>query len=351
MNVSTEPPVLVRVEGKAGRLTLNRPKVIHALTLEMCEIMLEALLAWRDDPAIELVVVDHLPGSRGFCAGGDIKAIAKGGKGNGDAAAYFFAVEYSLNALIFEYPKPYVALMDGFAMGGGEGLCILGSHRIGTEESVLAMPEGTIGLFPDVGGGWFLPRLRGELGMWMALTGARVSGLDCLASDIATHFTPAAQLDALKQALGEQGISALEGLRQDAPLSFQDDLARIDQHFALDSVEAIIESLHADGSDWALAQVRAMSDKCPMTLKVAHRQLRLGRQATDFRAWMATEYRIGNRMCRRDDFREGVRALLIDKDKNPRWSPAQLSDISDSDVDAVFAPLGDVRPEWHPIYA
>ena len=339
--MSETPPVLIRIEGRAGRITLNRPKVIHALNHEMCQRMFDALMSWKDDPNVDLVIVDHLVGSRGFCAGGDVKMISASGASDGVEARAFFALEYNLNTLIKHYPKPYVPIMNGVTMGGGKGIAIFGSHRLATENSVLAMPEGNIGLFPDVGGGWFLPRLPGELGTWMALTGGRISGIDTLATGISTHYVPAAQLPKLVDALGQDGITALDHVQTKADPTDPGMMAVIDRCFAHDSVDEILAALAGEGSDWSLKQVAAIGQKCPTTVKVALKQLRMGAKATNFAQWMAMEYRIGSRMCRRPDFREGVRAVLIDKDQNPSWFPARLEDVDGQDVDAMFSPLAD----------
>jgi len=339
--MNEQPPILIRVEGRAGRVTLNRPKVIHALNHEMCQRMFDALMAWKDDPNVELVIVDHLPGSRGFCAGGDVKMISASGATDGVEARAFFALEYNLNTLIKHYPKPYVPIMNGVTMGGGKGIAIFGSHRVSTENSVLAMPEGNIGLFPDVGGGWFLPRLAGELGTWMALTGGRVSGIETLATGISTHYTPANTLPNLMQDLCHKGITTLDDLQSMAKPENPEQLAVLDRCFASDDVDQILCALLAEDDAWAHEQAKIIERKCPMTVKVALKQLRMGAVAQNFAQWMAMEYRIGSRMCRRPDFREGVRAVLIDKDQNPTWSPAHLSQINDQDVQAIFEPLVD----------
>ena len=193
--MSEEAEVLVRIEGKVGRLTLNRPKALHSLTLNMCRLMIEALQAWEQDPAVELVLLDN-SGERGFCAGGDIRVLYDSVTNGGDGAAAreFFYTEYQLNELMFRYAKPIAAVIDGVVMGGGVGISMPARFRIATERTTFAMPETGIGLFPDVGGGWHLPRLPGEAGMWLALTGARIRGPDCLTLGIATQFTASARI-------------------------------------------------------------------------------------------------------------------------------------------------------------
>jgi enoyl-CoA hydratase len=340
------PPVLARIEGCAGRLTLNRPQALHALNTEMCLLMTQALLAWREDPAVALVVIDHA-GERGFCAGGDIRMLAESGAADGAQARAFFHAEYRLNHLIHAYPKPYVAIMDGVTMGGGVGVSVHGSARIATERTVFAMPETGIGLFPDVGGGWFLPRLGGETGVWLAITGARIKGEAALSIGVATHFSPSGQIDALKARLCSEGLAALEALAtQGPPLPHPE--AAIAALFGHDSVEAIMAALGADGGDWAQAQLATLASKSPQTLKVALRQLRAGRAMARFEDVMAMEYRIGARVVGLHDFQEGVRAVILDKDNAPRWSPDTLAGVSHSLLDAIFAPLP-AGEEWTPL--
>ncbi|RYG00231.1 MAG: enoyl-CoA hydratase/isomerase family protein, partial [Caulobacteraceae bacterium] len=192
--------VLTRIEGRVGRITLNRPQALHALTTDMCQVMTEVLLAWREDPAVELVLLDHA-GERGFCAGGDIRMLAESGAGDGKAAREFFFIEYRLNHLLFEYPKPVAVIMDGITMGGGVGLAMPARYRVATEKTTFAMPETGIGLFPDVGGGWFLPRMPGHIGLWLALTAARIKAADCELVGVATDFVESVKIAELKAAI------------------------------------------------------------------------------------------------------------------------------------------------------
>ncbi|MGD9979139.1 MAG: enoyl-CoA hydratase/isomerase family protein, partial [Hyphomonadaceae bacterium] len=215
--------ILTSAANGLARITLNRPQALHALTTQMCVGMIQALLAWRDDPDIRAILLDHAPGTRGFCAGGDIRMIAESGAGDGKEAREFFFTEYRLNHLLFHYPKPIVALIDGVTMGGGVGISMPARFRVATENTTYAMPETGIGLFPDVGGGWYLPRKPGQIGMWLALTGARLKAADCMIAGIATHFVEAGELDGLKQAPLEppppRGAGAGGGGRADAPTS------------------------------------------------------------------------------------------------------------------------------------
>ncbi len=361
MSVSSAPPVLVSSQGHLGVLTLNRPDALHALDGEMVKIMTEALLVWLTDPAIAGIMVDHA-GPRGFCAGGDIRMLAESGAKDGQEARAFFYDEYRLNHLIANYPKPYVAILDGVTMGGGVGISVHGPFRIGTERTLFAMPETGIGLFPDVGGGWFLPRLSGEIGMWLALTGTRLKAADCVIAGILTHYVPSELLDALKaQVAGAMSThtplaalkSGLAALEEEAgrPQHLTDaTIAIINRCFAQGSVEAILDALSKEESDWAKEQAHVLGQKSPQTLKVAFRQLRQGRSASDFAAHMALEYRIGARVVRRHDFLEGVRAVIIDKDQAPKWQPASLEEVDDAMLDTIFAPLGiGEGTEWEPI--
>ena len=346
-----DPPVLARVEGAVGRLTLNRPRALHALTTDMCLLMTDALLAWRDDPAVALVMVDHA-GERGFCAGGDIRMLAESGAGDGAAAREFFAVEYRLNTLLHAYPKPTMAIMDGVTMGGGVGISRPCRYRVATERTVFAMPETGIGLFPDVGGGWWLPRMPGAVGLWLALTGARLKAADCLLTAVATDYVESVGVEALKAAV-LAGPAAVETILTEQgadpgppPLAqIQDELDRL---FGRDSLVAIMDALGADDGEWARAQGHGLSTKSPHSMAVAFRQLREGAGMPDFAAEMAQEFRIGARVVQSPDFLEGVRALIVDKDNAPRWSPATVEAVTPAMLDAVFAALPPGE-EWTPL--
>ncbi len=346
-----ESEVLTRVEFGVGRITLNRPKALHALNRAMCETMIAALLAWRDEPAVQSVLIDHA-GERGFCAGGDIRMIAESGAGDASEAKAFFKVEYRLNHLMFDYPKPITAIVDGIVMGGGVGISEPADIRVATERTTYAMPETGIGLFPDVGGGWFLPRLPGQTGVWLALTGARLKAADTVALGIHTHFVPSHRVEALKTGLlshPAEPKSVVDTLASDpGPAPTAPHRAAIDRLFGFDTVEAIFEALEADGSDWALAQLAILTTKSPQSMKVSLRQIRTGATLTSFADNMAMEYRLGGRVVRTHDFQEGVRAVIVDKDNAPKWSPADLAGVSDADLDALFAPLL-AGKEWTPL--
>ncbi|MDP3405845.1 MAG: enoyl-CoA hydratase/isomerase family protein [Brevundimonas sp.] len=344
----TDAEILTGIDGSVGRITLNRPRALHALNLAMCEAMTAALLDWRDDPAVTSVLIDHA-GERGFCAGGDIRMIAESGATDAVEAKAFFHAEYRLNHLMFVYPKPVTAVVDGIVMGGGVGISEPADVRIATERTTYAMPETGIGLFPDVGGGWFLPRLPGETGTWLALTGARLKAADTVALGIHTHFVPSDRIEALKAALVDAGPDAVADFATPAgPAPLETHRAAIDALFAHDTVEGILAALEADGSDWAVAQLATLKTKSPQSLKVTLHQLRAGRGMTDFAGVMAMEYRLGGRVVRTHDFQEGVRAVIIDKDNAPQWSPARVADVADADIRALFDPLP-ADQEWTPL--
>ncbi|MGH6958159.1 MAG: enoyl-CoA hydratase/isomerase family protein, partial [Caulobacteraceae bacterium] len=254
MSDDTAPELLVRRDGALGRLTLNRPQALGALTTAMCEAMTEALLAWRDDPAVKVVLVDHA-GPRGFCAGGDIRTLAESAAGDGVAALEFFRTEYRLDHLIGVYPKPVVTAMDGVTMGGGVGISLPARHRIATERTRFAMPETGIGLFPDVGAGWFLPKLPGRTGLWIVLTGTRLGAADCVRLGIATHALQGAQLADFAAALAAGDVEAALARFAHDPGPAPVDAARadIDRLFAGEALEAVVAALESEGSDWALS--------------------------------------------------------------------------------------------------
>jgi enoyl-CoA hydratase len=344
--------VLTLVEGGVGRLRLNRPKAIHALTREMCVAMSDALLRWREDPAIRLVMIDHVDG-RGFCAGGDIRLIAESGATDGVAARRFFHDEYRLNHLLFTYAKPVIAFMDGITMGGGVGISQPANYRIATERTVYAMPESGIGLFPDVGAGWYLSRLPGRTGEFLALTGARIDGAECVALGLSTHYVPGERLDELKQALiaNPAEIDRLVTEFAEAPPEARiiGNRNKIDRLFAADRYEDVLAALKADGSEWAQKELATLATKSPQTCKVSLRLLAQGRDHVDFAEEMKVEYRVAAHICQRHDFIEGVRALIIDKDNSPKWDPPTPEGVTDHLLDQIFAPLP-ADEEWTPFH-
>jgi enoyl-CoA hydratase len=342
---------IVRRDGALGRLTLNRPEALGALTTGMCEGMIAALREWRDDPAVRTILIDHA-GPRGFCAGGDIRTLAESAAGDGVAALRFFHTEYQLDALIVAYPKPVITVMDGVVMGGGVGISLPARYRIATERTRFAMPETGIGLFPDVGAGWFLPKLPGRTGLWIALTGARLAAADCIYLGLATHVVESARLDALKAALATAPDDIDRVLADFAfdpghpSIAYQE--ADIDRLFAGDDLEAVFAALTYDGSEWAKAQLAAMAPKSPLSAKVAFRLIAGGLKPKSLADDLAVEYRLAARLVMRPDFREGVRAVIVDKDNAPAWSPASLAEVSEALVDEMFAPLSPDQ-EWTPL--
>ncbi|WP_404339924.1 enoyl-CoA hydratase/isomerase family protein [Sphingomonas sp. MMS12-HWE2-04] len=342
--------VLTFVEGRVGRIRLNRPKAIHALNTGMCTAMLDALTAWRADTGVEAVLIDHAEG-RGFCAGGDIRMIAESGAGDGEAARAFFRLEYQLNHALFTYAKPVVAFMDGITMGGGVGIAMPAKFRVATENTRFAMPETGIGLFPDVGGGWYLSRLPGHLGEFIALTGARLNGADCLALGLATHYLPAGKLDQAKSDIvgDPQAMAAtLDALAVEAgEAAILAHRAEIDRLFAADTLEEILAGLEADGGEWAAAQRATLATKSPQSMKVSLHLVREGRHMPSFEDEMRQEFAVASRVVQRPDFAEGVRAVIVDKDNAPRWQPATPEGVSDHVIDQIFAPLPDDQA-WAP---
>ncbi|MBJ7448318.1 MAG: enoyl-CoA hydratase/isomerase family protein, partial [Brevundimonas sp.] len=264
----------------------------------------------------------------------------------------FFLSEYRLNHLMFDYPKPITALVDGIVMGGGVGISEPAVVRIATERTTYAMPETGIGLFPDVGGGWFLPRLPGQTGVWLALTGARLKAADTVFLGIHSHYLPSDALDAFRAVLSADPahpVDVADGLEDDAgEAPIEAHLEAIDRLFAFDTVEDIFAALEADGSDWALAQLATLKTKSPQSLKVSLRQIRTGATLTDFADNMAMEYALGGRVVRTHDFQEGVRAVIVDKDNAPKWSPDTLEGVTDAALDALFAPLP-ADEAWTPL--
>jgi enoyl-CoA hydratase len=341
--------------GAVGHISLNRPKALHALTQAMCEAMSAQLLAWRGDDGIKAVIIDHAEG-RGFCAGGDVMLVRRSAmEDGGEAGRAFFHAEYRLNHLLFTYPKPVVAFMDGVTMGGGVGIGCPCRYRVATERTVLAMPETTIGLFPDVGAGWYLPRLKGRTGAFMALTGARLDGAECLWAGLATHYVASEDLAEAKAHIIETPGDIDRALRSLMPpeppaARIAGNAERIDRLFASDELETIIAALEADDSDWAAKELKAVTAKCPTTAKVALRQFAEGATRGDFADEMRAEYRLACRMMLRPDFAEGVRAVLVDKTGAPSWDPATPEGVTAAMLDAIFAPLPE-REEWTPFPA
>lgn len=332
--------VLFEQRGHAGIITLNRPKALNAVTLNMVDQMTRQLNQWARDDTICHVIVKQAPG-RAFSAGGDIVQLYEWGRARDPQFIEFYRREYRLNRLIKRFSKPYIALIDGIVMGGGVGVSFNGSHRLVTQNLIFAMPETGIGLFPDVGGTWFLPRCPGAIGMYLGLTGARVKAGDALYTGLATHYAESESLTDIEESLCRQkdvsGVLDALGRPDDlAPL--QNERQTIDAHFSHQSLDDIITSLSADSADWAQKTLATLRQKSPTSLKITFRQLKTGATLT-FEQALQLEFRLVNMIAKGHDFFEGTRAVVIDKDMAPNWQPARLSDISDADIDKGFDPL------------
>jgi enoyl-CoA hydratase len=335
--------LLIRVEGRIGRLTMNRPAALNALTYPMVGSLTAALQLWADDDAIELVILDGA-GGRALCAGGDVLSLFHAQAQGSAFARNFWAEEYRLNALISRYPKPFVAIQDGIVMGGGIGLSGHASHRIVTEKSMLAMPETSIGLIPDVGGTWLLAQASGELGTYLGLTGARMNAADAITADFADVYVPQSGLADLLAKLSTTAADDVDGelfKRAGDPgvAKLRENRAEIDAAFAHDRVEDIIAHLEAHPSDFATRTLRDLSSKSPKALKLTLAALRCARVQTSLEGCLNMEYRLVTRLYEDGEFIEGVRALLVDKDKAPKWQPATLAEVPDDMVMRYLAPL------------
>ncbi|XP_053296192.1 3-hydroxyisobutyryl-CoA hydrolase, mitochondrial isoform X2 [Pleuronectes platessa] len=352
MSSHVEAGVLVEKVGRAGVITLNRPKVLNALNLPMIRQIYPQLKTWENDTDTDLVIVKGA-GGKAFCAGGDIRAVTEAGKVGDPLAQDFFREEYILNDAIGSCRKPYIALIDGITMGGGVGLSVHGRFRVATEKTLFAMPETAIGLFPDVGGGYFLPRLQGRLGLFLALTGFRLRGRDVHKAGVATHFVESEKIPELEKELvdlkspsAEDIIRVLDTyqnqsrLDSEKPFALHKHMSDIDRLFSSSSLEGIIQNLKADGSEFAQKQAETLSKMSPTSLKLTFRQLQEG-AALSLRDVLVMEYRLGQACMRGCDFYEGVRAVLVDKDQSPKWSPSTLEEVSEQSVEQCFSSLGD----------
>jgi enoyl-CoA hydratase len=339
--ISQEPEILFERKGCAGFVTLNRPQALNAATDNMVRQLAKQLDLWENDSAIDRVVV-KAAGDRAFCAGGDIRALYEQYKaGEVQKSIDFWRVEYTLNHRIKHYPKPYIALIDGIVMGGGVGLSLHGTHRVAGDKYSFAYPEVGIGFFPDVGATHVLPRLPGKIGMWIGLTGWRVSADDGVYCGLASHRVASAQFAELESALttdesvGEI-LKTFSKPREKGKLEAEHPL--IDRIFALPSVEEILGALDGEMNEFASQLARAMRQKSPLSLKIAFEQVQRG-GSLDFAEAMQTEFRIVNRVAREPEFYEGIRAVVIDKDNAPKWNPASLEAVREDKVASYFAPL------------
>lgn len=338
--------LIVEREGGAGVIRLNRPKALNALTLEMTGEIATALDRFEADPEVALVLLEGA-GERGLCAGGDIRGLYESARSGGDLGKTFWREEYVLNARIAKFPKPYVAYMDGFVMGGGVGLAGHASHRVVTEKTKVAMPEVSLGFFPDVGGTWLLSRAPGELGTYFGLTGLTMNGADAVFSRLADLLIQSSDWPALRGALtnlapGADGSSVMATMKrfatadQAGPVTLQRGL--IDDAFAHDKVEQIVAALEQDGSEFAETTLKALREKSPRGLKVTLKLLRLARASTSLEQCLSREYLAALEVFSSHDFVEGIRATIIDKDRNPKWQPPDLEGVTPEIVARYLAP-------------
>ena len=343
-----EGDLIARVEGGAGVIRLNRPKAINAVTLEMFRDIEKALDEFEADPAVGLILLEGA-GERGLCAGGDIRALYESSKVKGDLGKILWREEYILNARIAKFAKPYVAFMDGIVMGGGVGLSAHGRHRVVTEKTRLAMPEVGLGFFPDVGGTWLLSRTPGEIGTYFGLTGQTMNGSDAIYARFADAVVPSGKLAALRDALinlragvssadVQATIDAFATGETSGPVAASQ--AQIDRWFAHDRMQDIVAALQSDGSEPAQATLKTLGEKSPRGMVVTLKLLRLARGSSSLEECLVREYRAALEVFRSDDFREGVRAAVVDKDRNPRWSPPRIEDVTPEMLAPYFAELG-----------
>ena len=343
-----EGDLIARKEGSSGILRLNRPKAINAVTLEMFHDIDKALDVFEADPDIAVILLEGA-GERGLCAGGDIRALWESSKAKGDLGKILWRDEYILNARIKKFPKPYVAFMDGIVMGGGVGLSAHASHRVVTEKTKLAMPEVGLGFFPDVGGTWLLSHSPGEIGTYFGLTGQTMNGPDAIHAGFANAVVPSGKLAALREALTKvrPGVTAAEVKALIAGFATGETAgpvaamqSKIDTWFAYDRMEDIVAALQRDGSELALATLKTLNEKSPRGMVVTLKLLRLARASNSLEECLVREYRAALEVFASDDFREGVRAAVIDKDRNPKWSPPRIEDVTPEMVAPYFAEIG-----------
>jgi enoyl-CoA hydratase len=348
MSEAAEGDLIAPREGSAGIIRLNRPKAINAVTLEMLRDIDQALDRFEADPEIAVIVLEGA-GERGLCAGGDIRTLYESSKVGGDLGKVLWREEYILNARIAKFPKPYVAFMDGIVMGGGVGLSAHSRHRVVTDRTKLAMPEVSLGFFPDVGGTWLLAHAPGEIGTYFGLTGQTMNGPDAIHARFADAIVPHAKLSALREALtkvrpgtpsGEVDalINGFATGETAGPVAAMQ--SKIDALFAHDRMEDVVSALQSDGSEFSQATLKTLGEKSPRGMVVTLKLLRLARKAASLEECLVREYRAANEVFRSDDFREGVRAAVIDKDRNSKWSPPRVEDVTPAMLAPYFAEIG-----------
>src|SRR6201998_3711197 len=343
-----EPDLIARREGAAGIIRLNRPKAINAVTLEMFRYIDTRLDELESDPAVGLILLEGA-GERGLCAGGDIRALYESSKVKGDLGKMLWREEYILNARIAAFPKPYVAFMDGIVMGGGVGLSAHSRHRVVTDRTKLAMPEVGLGFFPDVGGTWLLSHSPGEIGTYFGLTGQTMNGPDAVYAGFADAVVSSDKLAALHETLvnlraGVNYTDVKATIDQFATGETSGPVAaiqpQIDRWFAYDRMQDIVAALQRDGSELASSTLKTLNEKSPRGMVVTLKLLRLARASTSLEQCLVREYRAALEVFKSDDFREGVRAAVIDKDRNPRWSPPRVEDVTAEMLAPYFATIG-----------
>ncbi len=346
--MSADAEILFEEKSGLGIITLNRPKALNSLSTDMCAQMDKALIKWADDDGIKAVIIQGA-GEKAFCAGGDVKTLAENSPEDHHMATEFFGVEYVMNSRIYHFPKPYIALLDGITMGGGVGVSVHGSHRIITERTLFAMPESAIGLIPDVGGSYFMPRLPGKLGMYLGLTGARLRGADILYAGVGTSYMSSEKIEGFVDALAEADIQdATDVDRVIAEFAEDPGEAKLDEYrdlidaaFGEDNLEDILDHLDAIDHDWADKTLATLKKMSPISMKVIIEQILRGADQ-EFNDAMKMEFRIVSHIVSyQSDFYEGVRAVLIDKDQNPTWKPGTVEGVTDDMVAAHFNELGD----------
>jgi len=348
MSVVEEGDLIARVEGAAGVIRLNRPKALNAVTLEMFRDIDKALDRFEADPGITVILLEGA-GERGLCAGGDIRTLWESSKVNGDLGKILWREEYILNARIKKFPKPYVAFMDGIVMGGGVGLSAHASHRVVTDRTKLAMPEVGLGFFPDVGGTFLLSHSPGEIGTYFGLTGQTMNGPDAIHAKFADWVVPGGRLPELREALTKlhSGATAADVSKlingfstgeTAGPVAAKE--PTIDALFGFDRMEDIFTALKRDGSEFALTTLKTLNEKSPRGMVVTLNLLRLARKSSSLEECLVREYRAALEVFRSDDFREGVRAAVIDKDRNPSWSPPRIEDVTPQMLAPYFAEIG-----------
>lgn len=335
--------IIIRREGRAGRITLNRPQALNALSYPMVGAIHGALKAWACDPEVALVILDGA-GGKALCAGGDVRAMYDSASQGSGFARRFWADEYRLNAYIGRYPKPYVAFMDGIVMGGGIGLSGHASHRIVTERSQLAMPETGIGLIPDVGGTWLLAHAPGETGTYLGLIGERMRGAGTIFARFADAFVPSARLPELAAELTACGTQEIDSIiarfsEPPPPSDLASHAREIDAAFRFDKIEAIRDALAGMDTEWARKTLSELDRRSPLALKLTLAAIRNARTLPSLEAALNVEFRLTVRLFEHGEFLEGIRALLVDKDRSPKWNPPQLADVRDEMVARFLSPL------------